>query len=121
MAKRRVRETLPPFKEVIQVPLMPEMVTQVTALVATQENLSVAWVKLAEEGFVCSVAPNPFGGFTASIRSAQEGSPNAGLQFYGNAPSAMEAIAVCLVKLDFLSTTSDWKKLATATPEQLYR
>lgn len=121
MARKAKREQLPAFKEVIQVPLLPEMVDEVKVLVAKVSDVCLEWVDLANCGFVTSLAPNPFGGFSASIRDVRHTSDNAGLQFYSNGPSPEGAIAAALVKLRFLERTDNWMSLAGTGESTGYR
>jgi len=108
MPKRKNTSEQAPFKSVIQVALLPEMVDQVVHLVATPADVLAQMSKLPEYGLAVGINPNPTGGYSCSIRSLDAGSGNGGLMFFGNGPTPLEAIAVALVKLDFLERQTDW-------------
>jgi len=109
MAKRKASYELPAFKSVIQLPLNPEMVDSVITLIATPKDILEALLELPQEGLIVTLSPNPQGGASCSIRNANPSSGNAGLMFFSNAPTPLEAIAVALVKLDFLEKSKDWE------------
>lgn len=121
MAKRKSPKSLPEFREVIQVSLTEDMTDKVIAYAARKTDVLQALLGLPEEGFIVQIAPNPLGGMTASIRDARHESPNAGLMFFGNAPDALGALAVCLVKLDFLSTEENWHSLTSGKEAPKFR
>lgn len=121
MAKPKNKLTFAPFKATVSVSLLPEMVDDITTWIASELELHRAFDALSEEGFAVAVKPKPEGDYAASALVLDPTSPNAGLMIFGNAPSALEAKAVLLVKLSFLGRKSDWTSEVSGTSTPRYR
>lgn len=99
------------FREVIAVPLSAEMAEEVPTYLADQKALIAEMFRLIEGGWQVSFKQNfKPEGIACSLMPQLGSMPNAGYMVFGNAPTALEALAVALVKKDFLGETSDWSE-----------
>lgn len=121
MSRKKKSEDLAPFREIIQVPLMPEMVDDVERLILTKDDVRRRFDDLPEYGLITTVSPDPKGGFTTSVRMAIASNGNAGLMYYSKGPTTVAAKAVALVKLDFLERLGDWSLVSTESTSPNYR
>jgi len=113
--------TFAPFVGHVNVPVLPEMVEEITEWIASPTSVGNAFLELADQGFSVTCKPKPEGGMVASAQVLDPKSPNAGLAIYGNAPTGVEARAVLLVKINFIGLGTDWTTKANGENITRYR
>lgn len=98
------------FKEVVQVPLLPEHVEAIkTWVIDDAELLGMvdSYTKYGYQfGTTYSEQHKQFG---VSVTCMAQGDANLGYRYYANAPTLTAAFKVALYKLSFLETLPTWK------------
>lgn len=119
--KRKSTVVFAEWTQHVAVPLSEDMADEVVELVTDRKRVDMAFLDLAEQMFSISCKPKAEGGYVASAQVLDPESVNAGRAVYGNAPTAVEARAVLLVKLSFLGMDNDWTSLTTSNVTARYR
>jgi len=96
------------FLRIVQLPLMPDMVTEIQRMVINKPELEHLFFAQAAEGYAMTLKPNPRGGFSASAMQASPESVNAGKMVFGNGADEYLAAASVLLKVEALNSNVDW-------------
>jgi len=121
MAKRKNQAKLADFRQVIQVPLLEGWVEAIETKIAKPALLVEEFLNLPTFQLKIGLGPSMQGGFSASVMNCDGTSPNGGLMFFANAPTPQGAIALCMLKLDFLEQSGDWQTVADSSTPSGYR
>lgn len=109
------------FTEVVECPLLPEMVETIKTLTTDKGSILDAYLELLQEGYAITVKLNEQKeGFSASGMMQKSGNPNAGRMVYANGPSPLGALAALVVKLDFLGLDTNWLEKVVEKQDSQY-